>query len=71
MTDKTEPENPTLEKSDSKSEFISTPEGKFSNLATLRLIRNLEEVPLLYLISQVETTHDHRVLGHLPYNETP
>ena len=38
-------------------------------MATLRLIRNLEAGPLRNLNSQVETNHDHRVLGHLPYKE--
>ena len=41
------------------------------SIATLRLIRILEAGPLLNLIFQVETNHDHRVLGHLPYNEIP
>ena len=39
------------------------------SIATLRLIRNLEAESLLNLIFQVETNHDHRLLGHLPYNE--
>ena len=39
------------------------------SMATLRLIRNLEAEPLRNLIFQFETNHDHRILGHLPYNE--
>ena len=39
------------------------------SIAALRLIRNSEAEPLRNLIFQVETNHDHRVLGHLPYNE--
>ena len=39
------------------------------SLATLRLIRNLELEPLRNSIFQVETNYDHRVFGHLPYNE--
>ena len=38
-------------------------------MSVLRLIRNLEAESLLNLIFQVETNHDHRLLGHLPYNE--
>ena len=40
-------------------------------MVALRLIRNLETGPLLDLIFQVERIHDHRILGHLPYNEIP
>ena len=40
------------------------------SLVALRLIRNVELKPL-NLIFQVEGIHDHRVLGHLPYNEIP
>ena len=40
-------------------------------MVALRLIRNLETGPLFDLIFQVERIHDHRVLGHLPYNEIP
>ena len=40
-------------------------------MVALRLIRNLETGPLLDLIFQVEKIHEHRVLGHLPYNEIP
>ena len=39
------------------------------SMATLRFIRNLEAEPLRNLIFRFETNHDHRVLGHLPYNE--
>ena len=39
------------------------------SLASLRLIRLLEVGPLLNLNFQLERNHDHRVLGHLPYNE--
>ena len=42
----------------------------FSVIA-LQFIRNLEVGPLHKLIFQVEKNHDHRVLGHLPYNEIP
>ena len=38
--------------------------------AALQLTRNVE-VPLNKLKFQVERNHDARVLGHLPYNETP
>ena len=41
------------------------------SMVALRLIRNLEAGPLLDLIFQVERINDHRVLGHLPYNEIP
>ncbi len=40
-------------------------------MAALRLIRNLETETLLNLNIQVDRNHDHRVLGHLPYNEIP
>jgi len=42
----------------------------FSFIA-LRLIRNVELIPLNNLKFQVERNHDARILGHLPYNETP
>jgi len=42
-----------------------------SSMVALRLIRNLEVGPFLDLIFKVERIHDHRVLGHLPYNEIP
>ena len=41
------------------------------SMVALRLIRNLEIGPLFDLIFQVEKIHEHRVLGHLPYNEIP
>ena len=37
----------------------------------LRFIRNVELIPLNNLKFQVERNHDARILGHLPYNETP
>jgi len=37
----------------------------------LRFIRNVELIPLNILKFQVERNHDARILGHLPYNETP
>ena len=39
------------------------------SMVALGLIRNLKPGPLFDLIFQVEKIHDHRVLGHLPYNE--
>ncbi len=39
------------------------------SIASLRLIRNIELEPLSYLNFQVEKNHDHRILGHLPYDE--
>jgi len=39
--------------------------------AALRFIRNIELIPLNNLKFQVERNHDARILGHLPYNETP
>ena len=41
------------------------------SFVALRLIRNVELIPLNNLKFQVETNHDARILGHLPYNETP
>ena len=41
------------------------------SLAALRFIRNVELIPLNNLKFQVERNHDARILGHLPYNETP
>jgi len=41
------------------------------SIVALRLIRNLEGGPFIDLIFQVEKIHEHRVLGHLPYNEIP
>ena len=40
-------------------------------MVALRLIRNLETGPILDLIFRVERIDEHRVLGHLPYNEIP
>jgi len=37
----------------------------------LRFIRNVGLIPLNNLKFQVERNHDARILGHLPYNETP
>ena len=39
--------------------------------AALRFIRNVQLIPLNILKFQVERNHDARILGHLPYNETP
>ena len=41
------------------------------SVVTLRFIRNVELMPLNYLKFQVERNHDARILGHLPYKETP
>jgi D-alanyl-D-alanine carboxypeptidase len=41
------------------------------SMVALRLIRNLELGPFPNLNFQVERNHEHRVLGHLPYNEIP
>ena len=41
------------------------------SVAALRFIRHLELIPLNNLKFQVERNHDARILGHLPYNETP
>ena len=37
----------------------------------LRFIRNVELIPLNNLKFQVERNYGERILGHLPYNETP
>ena len=37
------------------------------SVAAMRFIRNVELIPQF----QVERNHDARILGHLPYNETP
>ena len=42
-----------------------------SSVAALLFIRNVELIPLNNLKFQVERNHDARILGHLPYNETP
>jgi len=41
------------------------------SFAALRFIRNVEVKPLNNLKFQVERDRDARILGHLPYNETP
>ena len=41
------------------------------SFAALRFIRNVDLMPLNNLKSQVERNDDARILGHLPYNETP
>jgi len=41
------------------------------SIASLRFIRNIGLIPLNNLKFQVESNHDARILGHLPYNETP
>ena len=41
------------------------------SFAALRFIRNIELIPLNNFKFQVERNHDARILGHLPYNETP
>ena len=41
------------------------------SFAALRFIRNIELIPLNNLKFQVQRNHDARILGHLPYNETP
>ena len=43
----------------------------FFSVAALRFIRNVELISLNNLKFQVERNHDARILGHLPYNETP
>ena len=37
----------------------------------MRFIKNVELIPLNTLKFQVESNRDARILGHLPYNETP
>tara|TARA_A100001035_G_C27736834_1_gene479523 strand:+ start:236 stop:949 length:714 start_codon:yes stop_codon:yes gene_type:complete len=41
------------------------------SLAGFRLIKNLNSVPLEGLFSQIDKNNNHRLLGHLPYQETP
>ena len=41
------------------------------SITVLQLIRNTELKPFSYLKFQVERNQDHRILGHLPYNEIP
>jgi len=43
----------------------------FFSVAALRFIRNEELIPINNLKFQVERDRDARILGHLPYNETP
>ena len=38
-------------------------------IVAMRLIRNIELVPLINQNFQVYRNHDHRILGHLPYKE--
>ena len=40
------------------------------SVTALRFIRNVELIPFINKF-QVERNHDARILGHLPYNETP
>ena len=42
-----------------------------SSFAALRFIRNVELVPPYNLKFEVKRNHDARILGHLPYKETP
>ena len=41
------------------------------SFAALRFIRNVELIPMYNLKFQVEGNNNTRILGHLPYNETP
>ena len=41
------------------------------SIAALRFIRNVELIPLNNLKFKVEENYSARILGHLPYNETP
>ena len=41
------------------------------SFTTLRFIRNTKFEPLSNLNSQTEINYDQRILGHLPYKETP
>jgi len=41
------------------------------SFAALRFIRNEELIPLNNLKFEVKRNHDARILGHLPYKETP
>ena len=38
-------------------------------MAALQFFRNIEIGPLSKLNSQADINHEHRILGHLPYNE--
>ncbi len=41
------------------------------SVAALRFIRDVEFIPLNNLKFEVKRNHDARILGHLPYKETP
>jgi len=41
------------------------------SVAALRFIKNVELIPLDNLKFEVKRNHDARILGHLPYKETP
>ena len=41
------------------------------SVSAFRFIRNVELIPLNNLKFQFEGNHDARILGHLPYHETP
>ena len=41
------------------------------SIAALRFIRNVELIPLSNLKFEVKRNSDARILGHLPYKETP
>ena len=41
------------------------------SLAAFRFIKNVELIPLNNLKFQLGRNNDTRILGHLPYNETP
>jgi len=41
------------------------------SVAALRFIRNIELIPLNNLKLEVKKNYDARILGHLPYKETP
>ena len=41
------------------------------SLSALQFIRNVELIPLDILKFKVERNHNARILGHLPYNDTP
>ena len=41
------------------------------SVAALRFFRNVELIPLNNLKFDVKRNHDSRILGHLPYKETP
>ena len=41
------------------------------SFAALRFIKNVELIPLNNLKFEIKRNHDARILGHLPYKETP